>query len=195
MSDGRTLPICLQCTESQSGDGSPGDVPHKRDISLQSTILGVDVGLNGAMAFLRESDLEVVDIPTITIGKSSGKRRREVDLYELARIIDAVPVIEHAYVEKVGAMRGDGPVGAFAFGRTYGAILAVLAANFIPVTKVAPLVWRRGLRIPATSKGDKSAVVARANELFPEHSALWRAKCHADRAEAALIALWGKENA
>ena len=53
-----------------------------------TTILGIDPGLSGALAFLGPNGLTIHDMPTLTAGK-----RREIDEIELARIIDAAGTI------------------------------------------------------------------------------------------------------
>lgn len=172
------------------------------------TILGVDPGVNGAFALIEDGvPVLVMDLPTVAVIKNDRKRR-ELDDYEFARMIDSAGHIDHAFIERVGARGGkptkpgddpskpekrDGAVQAFAFGAVFGGIKAVIAAHFIPRTLVSPIEWRNALGIRRAEKpGDKSLVVARANELFPLHAHLWVAKCHADRAEAALIAEYGR---
>jgi len=55
--------------------------------------------------------------------------------------------------------------------------------------------WKAKLRVPK----DKVAAATRASEMVPHLAYEWRAKSHADRAEAAMIAiyarryLWAKE--
>ncbi len=152
-----------------------------------TTYLGVDPGVNGALAILVDGELVVHDLPTVANGK--GKGRREIDAYELARIIAVAGTITHAFVEKVGAMPTDGSIQAFSFGQVFGTIRGVLSAHFMPITLVSPIKWRNALGVRRSEKrGDKQPSVDMANQLFPKYNHLWRAKCHADRAEAALIA-------
>ena len=63
----------------------------------------------------------------------------------------------------------------------------VVAANFIPLTMVAPLKWKRALGVPA----DKDGARARASQLLPAHAGLWCRVKDDGRAEAALIAYYG----
>jgi hypothetical protein len=42
------------------------------------------------------------------------------------------------WLEKVHTMPGEGPVGAFSFGRTYGLIRGICCANFLPINDVTP---------------------------------------------------------
>lgn len=155
-------------------------------------ILGIDPGVHGAIALLDDGELIVWDVPTVQVVKND-KKRREVDLYELARMVDALGHVDHSFIEKVGAMPRDGAIQAFAFGGVYWALRMAVASAFIPQTTVSPAEWRNGLRIQRPEKpGDKSLVVARADTLFPKHAHQWRAKGHSDRAEAALIAEYGR---
>lgn len=152
-------------------------------------ILGVDPGLNGALAFLDivAGTLTVHDMPTIEAGVKS---KRVVDESGLARMIDASSA-NHAYVEKVGAMPGNGAVSMFGFGVSFGLVRGVIAANFIPVTLVPPQTWKRVLGVPAAKEGAR----ARASQLLPAFSHLWPLVKHDGRAEAALIAYYGATHA
>lgn len=150
-------------------------------------ILGVDPGLNGALAFFEVSAgrIEIVDMPTIAAGTKS---KRVVDEAALASCIDANrPLLQHAFVERVGAMPGQGVTSMFSFGRSYGVLLGVLAAFRVPVTTVQPQRWKAALSVPAAKDGAR----ARASQLMPAFSRLWPLVKHDGRAEAALIAYYG----
>ena len=151
-------------------------------------ILGIDPGLGGALACLADvGDVDVVDMPTLKIARGRSARR-ELDLSTLSRLLDArAPTIRHAFVELASARPGQGVASMFSFGRTYGATLGILAANFIPVTIVTPARWKRALGVPAAKDGAR----LRAGQLLPRAAHLWPAAVHAGRAEAAMIALYG----
>ena len=147
-------------------------------------VLGIDPGLSGAFALFTPTTgaLVVFDMPTFTLSRG-GKTKRDPDATELARLVDAAGPIAHAFVESVGAMPGQGVSSVFAFGLALG----ILAANFIPLTMVAPVKWKRALGVPAEKDGAR----ARASQLMPAHAGLW-SRCKDDgRAEAALIAYYG----
>lgn len=170
------------------------------ECNAMTVVLGCDPGLHGAVCLMEDGAiLANEDIPTVECFRKSGKCYSEVDVYALANLLDGwikrFVIIHRATIERVSSRPTDGHMGAFSFGHTYGAMRMALASHFIPCEPVDTAVWRKGVGIPGrTPKGDKSAVVAKANELWPEHSHLWRAKCHADRAEAALIAWWCLES-
>lgn len=150
-------------------------------------ILGVDPGLNGALALLDvvAGTLAVHDMPTIAAGTNS---KRVVDEAALARLVDLhAKDIKHAYVERVSAMPGQGVTSMFSFGTSYGIVRGVIAANFIPVTLVQPQRWKSTLSVPAAKAGAR----ARASQLLPAFAGLWPLVKHDGRAEAALIAYYG----
>ncbi|OYD80959.1 hypothetical protein [Azospirillum brasilense] len=161
-----------------------------------SVIFAIDPGLTGAIAKARYLDgtlrsMTIYDLPVVekVVGKGrSAKVRRELDLARLHDLLDGhTSEACDAILEEVGAMPGEGAVGAFKFGATWGGIRGVLTAMHIPLTLVRPAEWKRTLRVPA----DKTAARARASELLPAYASNWPLKKHDGRAEAALLALWG----
>lgn len=150
-------------------------------------ILGIDPGLGGALAFIADDGVILVhDMPTIQAGK-----RRTIDRIELARLIDAAGPIEAAYVEKVGTRPGEGAVGAFSFGRGVGIIIGILTAHFIPVHEVTPASWKAKVGIKAGAGKDASRALAK--EFWQRDAGLFARVKDDGRAEAALIAFYGRE--
>lgn len=154
-------------------------------------ILGIDVGLSGALAFRWEDgELRVVDTPTLTIERGR-KTKREMDLSRLATMLedhrDKHPGEIHAYVEQVGAMPGQGVTSMFAFGKSYGVVLGALAALQVPYTLVHPAMWKRAMQVPQGKDGARQ----RASQLLPGSADQWPLKKDHNRAEAALIAEYG----
>lgn len=151
------------------------------------TILGIDPGLNGALAFMDDHELLIYDIPTLAIERN-GKNKRQIDLQKLASIL-RIYKIDHCYLENVNAMPGQGVSSMFQMGRGYGQIEMALAALCIPVTYVTPQKWKKSLAVPK----DKDGARQRASQILPQWAHNWPLKKHADRAEAALIAYYGLE--
>jgi crossover junction endodeoxyribonuclease RuvC len=149
-------------------------------------VLGIDPGLGGALAFLEGDDLTIHDMPVHRLRRGKASKM-EIDLAELARLIDAANPIDHAIVELVGAMPGQGVSSVFAFGKGFGIVLGILAANFVPVTLVAPRRWKSSLQVPAAKDGAR----ARASQLLPRHAGQWVRVKDDGRAEASLMALYG----
>ena len=98
-------------------------------------IIGIDVGLNGAIAMMRGETLTgIFDMPTVTLDRN-GKAKRQISIPELIQILnDFQP--EEAYIEKVFAMAGQGVTSVFSFGRSLGAIEGVIAARSIKATLI-----------------------------------------------------------
>ena len=153
-----------------------------------SAILGIDPGLNGALAFLRsDGGLEIFDMPVHRLQRG-GNAKREIDRYELARIVDAHGPITRAFIELVGAMPGQGVTSTFQFGRSLGIVEGVLSAGFIPTDYAAPRRWRSAMGVRDGKDGSR----ARASALMPSCAGLWTRAKDDGRAEAMLIALYGQ---
>lgn len=151
-------------------------------------LCGIDPGLSGAIAFLdtAEGRCDVHPMPTLALSRS-GKNKREIDAYALADLLRSVR-IGHAFVELVGPMPGQGVSSVGAFMRGYGVVLGVIATVGIPLTLVAPAKWKRALSVPA----DKDGARARASQLLPWSAHQWSRAKDDGKAEAALIALYGR---
>ncbi len=162
-------------------------------------ILGIDPGLSGALALLTPTTLEVFDVPSF----KAKTRGREMNGPEVARWLDSQgceasgldegenrSMIDHAFIESVAAMSRQGVASMFKFGYTAGRLRGIVEAHFIPVTLVSSQKWKRDLGVPR----EKDAARARASELFPSHSDLFVRVKDDGRAEAALIAEWGRRS-
>jgi len=149
----------------------------------QFCIAAFDPGLNGGGAFLtREGLLACFDLPTI--GESAHRR---IDAANLADLLREHGPYAAAYVEQVGARPGQGVSSMFGFGQAYGTILGVIGALAIPVRHVSPAKWKKALGL----NSDGEASRARAIETWPTHAELLARKRDHNRAEAALLALYG----
>lgn len=146
-----------------------------------TTILGIDPGMGGALASISGEESIVYDMPTFEITKGGSVRRR-IDIPKLLDILKNDGA-DHVFIERVSAQPGNGATHAF----TYGFGCGVTAAG-IPFTYVAPQTWKKALNCPA----DKDGARMRASQLLPAMRENWPLKKHDGRAEAALIALWGR---
>ncbi|WP_294534308.1 hypothetical protein [uncultured Rhodoblastus sp.] len=150
--------------------------------------IGIDPGVNGAVVVIGPNGdiVQIHDMPTLADG---AKNRRAINAPLLASIIYKSHATK-AYCELVGPRPGEGAVGAFGFGRSRGVIEGVLAACGVPVTMVAPPVWKRAAGILA-GKENKDSARAVAIARWPGQADLFARKMDIDRAEAALIAIAG----
>jgi len=145
--------------------------------------LGIDPGLEGALAFLDPSGvLEIHDMPTFAVTKS--KRKEYVDLWAVRDLVRGRAIV-HTYLEEVGSSPQMGVVSAFSFGGGYFGVQGVIISHDIALTTVRPGIWKTRMRAPA----DKKQSVSRAKALFPHCSELIGKKD--GRAEAAMLALFG----
>ena len=155
------------------------------------SVLGIDPGLTGALAFNVDGRVSVFDMPVLEI-KRGGKTKRELDLPALKDIIRSFYAYNpkgEAWVEKAQAMPKQGTSSMFAYGQSYGAVLGILAAFSIPLTKIHPTVWKKKMGVNAGKDGCRQ----RASEIFPQYADNWPLKKHHGRAEAALIAAYGAQ--
>lgn len=161
--------------------------------------IGVDPGLGGAIAFYRRHDgmLKIYDMPVRA--KGSHATRKEVDPYELTKIVKRYALYtDIAVIEDVGAMvyrdasgfkRGQGAAQSFAFGKGAGVVIGVLAALGIRIQPVQPAVWKA---LYGLSR-DKEASLVKARGFFPRNAEDFTRKKDNDRAEAALLAFFAAD--
>jgi crossover junction endodeoxyribonuclease RuvC len=151
-------------------------------------ILGIDIGVTGGIAILSPSGelIEVHAMPCLTDGPAG---RRAVNAPLLASIVFASHPTR-AFVESVNARPGEGPTGAFAFGRARaGVIEGVLAATGVRCQFLTPAYWKRAVGLPPGR--DKDASRAAAIQRWPAKAELFSRKKDDGVAEAALIAVAG----
>lgn len=149
---------------------------------MSKTILGVDCGIYGALAFYDTQELIIYDMPVFSRNKT-----QRVDNHKLNQIIrEQSPT--HAYIEQVNAF-GMGATSAYGFGWNCGCIEAVLSCNNIPFSYVTPQVWKKTMQCPTEKDGARM----RATQLLPQFAYNWDLKKHDGRAEASLIALYGSK--
>lgn len=147
------------------------------------TILGIDNGLSGALAFYNQRELIIYDMPTLEVNK-----RPALDIQKIkGLLVQNRP--EHVYIEKLTPMPKISGLTAFSMGHSEGVFLGLLTAFNIPFTLVRPAIWKKAMQCAA----DKDAARARASQLLPDHAHNWPLKKHDGRAEASLIALYGSK--
>lgn len=138
--------------------------------------LGIDPGRQGGLALLDTDTRRVIchDLPPTT-----------ADLHDL---IAGLPIVKHATVERpfYPAHVGTRHVATMAF--NYGVLLGALAWRSIPVVEVTPAKWKAALNVSPDKNGSRE----QASRIFPDDTDQWKRVKDHNRAEAALIAWWGK---
>ena len=149
---------------------------------MNKTVLGVDVGMKGALAFYDVDELIIYDMPVVKRNKTS-----RIDCAEFCRILEEQQP-DSAVIEQVNAF-GMGATGAYNFGWNCSSVEALMEAYKIPYTYATPQKWKKVMECPT----DKDAARMRATELLPQFAHNWPLKKHDGRAEASIIALYGYE--
>lgn len=153
-------------------------------------VLGIDPGLMGALAFLNPRDaslIGVIDMPTIRVTKT----RKEYDVPEIVQYLTDVYDPVAAFIEKVGAMPGQGVTSMFRFGMGYGLLTGIVHGLGVPITHVRPRTWQ-GKMLRDAPKGTKGASIMRAKELWPRAPLVTpRGRLIDGRADAMLLARYG----
>lgn len=148
-------------------------------------IAGIDPGLDGAIALVTSSTIDILDMPTFEL-----KGKRHLDLFGIARFFDLhAGSIVRAIIEEPSAMPGQGVSSMFKFGFNCGVAQMAAACSFIPTKLVRPNMWKAAMGLSS----DKDASRALASRMFPKFSHLWALKKHNDRAEAVLLAVYGSK--
>jgi crossover junction endodeoxyribonuclease RuvC len=154
-------------------------------------ILGIDVGLTGAVAVLTEDGeaVEVWDLPTMGNGKQASRVKQQVNAGALSRRLRTFELDRTgalAYVEQQAARPKQGVAGMFSLGHSLGTVQAVLASLGLPFLMVQPREWKTWYKL---QHADKDASRTLASRLFPTMELYL--KKHHNRAEALLIAGYG----
>lgn len=163
-------------------------------------IIGVDSGLSGAIAFMHVNstnkalDITVYVTPVIEVKKNNKKRREYVDTQIRDLIVDEMdavvgPLSVCMVVEKVHAMPGNGIKQAFNFGVGYGLWRGLATGLNIPLHEVTPQAWKKEIM---QGISDKDAARFKAQKLFPQLSHEFKLKKDDGKAEALLIAEYGR---
>lgn len=153
-------------------------------------IIGIDPGITGAVAFINAGGVTATDTPSHEV-KSGKKTKQDYLPAQMAGILapfSGKPGV-HCFIEKVGAMPGQGVTSMFNFGKGFGLWLGILSALKIPFTLVTPQVWKKEIM---QGMGDKDAARIRAQQLFPAKVQELSRKKDIGRADAILIAEYGR---
>lgn len=162
-------------------------------------VLGIDPGANGAFAVYDTTSRRLVgpvqDVP-VWFQTVSRKKRKRVDALAIADMFDEFEVmgVQLVVMEAVGGRGGQSAVAGFSFGYTVGVIYMAALYSGIVIETVPPQTWKQMLNVPGKSKADDTAIMARADELFPDDRMQFRGDRGGkklDRAEAAMIAKYG----
>lgn len=151
-------------------------------------IIGIDPGKTGSIAVLTYEigkgfyiQEEVHDMPVI------DKDYNEDGISDLLQYFSNKT--HHVFIESVHAMPGQGVCSMFNFGKGFGIIRGILSAFKMTRTFVTPQAWKKEMM---EGIKDKDAARSRAIQLFPHSSLKLCRKKDIGRADALLIAEYGR---
>lgn len=170
--------------------------------------LGIDPGISGAIAVIdgETEDVRFFDTPIL---KVQGPKRT-------TSVIDAAGIVQllrqevdgrvHVVLEKVsaapislgarepcpacGRVPQQGATATFHFGEGFGMWEGILAGLRLPYTLVHPATWKS--KLMRDQGKDKQASILRAKQLYPQAAPCLNLKKHHGRADALLLAHYGK---
>lgn len=141
------------------------------------SVLGLDPGKKGGYGIVNEDGTVQVYGRMPLIGK-------DFDTALLAELFDRA---DHAGIEKVGAMPGQGVTSMFNFGYGYGLLCGIAKGKMKPHTLVRPQAWQK-VMLAGLGGGTKEAAVQRCLQLWPETADFFRVKANQGASDALLIA-------
>lgn len=134
-------------------------------------IAGIDPGISGGIAFITDNGeiIAVEKMPTITVNIIGRKRKtkKEVDVISFSRIlIKNLPT--HVFIEKVGAMPGQGVSSMFSFGMSYGMVLGICRAlhDKFHTELVTPQRWQKSINLNETGASAKERTRSSVHKIF-----------------------------
>lgn len=152
-------------------------------------IVGVDPGGTGALALLDGPQLIAVeDMPVFQVKRGKGFKP-EIDVHSLVALLRTWAP-ECCWFERVGGMDGQSASAAFNFGRLAGMCEALVKASGARFEFSSPHIWKKGMGLIHAAKDDARAM---ATNRWPEMADTFQRKKDDGRAEAALLAEYGRQ--
>lgn len=158
-------------------------------------VVGIDVGITGAIAAIDTvaGEYQIADMPLVVHkGKRGGKAKMPASMVagrKLAKMLRNLdPKETTVFIERVGAMPGQGVVSMFNFGHSAGVVRGVCEALGFKIVFVRPQVWKKTHGLLGTEK-DAARILAISK--YPSLAGDLKRKRDGGRADAILIAQWG----
>ncbi len=152
-------------------------------------ILGIDPGLSGGLCLVegargqRPTVVGCVDVPT-----TGEKAKRRVDVAAVLTFIQSEPP-DFAFIERAQAMPEQGSSSGFIYGRAVGMLEACVLGLGVPLEVIESSAWKKAHGLIHKEKEDSRQ---KAILMFPDAHAFFARKLDHNRAEAALIAAYGR---
>ncbi|KAL3347532.1 hypothetical protein AABB24_021281 [Solanum stoloniferum] len=156
-------------------------------------VIGVDPDTSGALALLKPNQPpQVFDSPhlKVLVGKGVRKRLDAKAIVQLLQSFEA-PLGTTVYIEQSTPYPQDGKQGWWSGGFGYGLWIGLSVASGFSVTPVPSSAWKSEFRL-TRERSNKDYSRELASSLFPSLSTSLKRKKDHGRAEALLIAAYGK---
>lgn len=155
------------------------------------TYVGIDPGLNGAVAFIYEDgSVAVQDMPTMEVA-GDGKVRNKYNTNAMALMLRCFdPSDTRVILEAVHSMPKQGVASSFTFGEGLGMWKGIIAAFGYPLEMVTPQRWKKAMLADQGKYKDASRY--KAIQLFPSLTEQLKRVKDDGRAEALLMAEYGR---
>jgi crossover junction endodeoxyribonuclease RuvC len=155
--------------------------------------IGIDPGLSGAVGVIREDiRLGPLVFDTHTMIVSGVKDKRVHNTAAMAQLL--LPYMDNQGVlvvlENVHSMPKQGVASSFSFGQSLGMWQGIIAALGLPLEMPSPQRWKKEML--ADQGKEKSAARYKAMQLFPSIATQLSRVKDDGRAEALLMAEYGK---
>ena len=152
-------------------------------------VAGIDPGKTGALSILYDNNVvSCFDVPMQLVkGKAKPAWAKWASEWRNAFGFEAPDMI---VIEDIAARPGQGVTSMFSFGRTLGFAHALAQGAGVPVHFVTPFVWKGRLGL---LNSDKGASREKARTLFPASAHAFERVKDDGRAEAALLAYYGRK--
>lgn len=160
--------------------------------------IGIDPGLQGAIAVLAPDEIAVTPMPVV----SSAKGRDQYDMAAIVELLDlqaGVHGAQHVLVtcEKLHAMPMEkgGSIANYYRGRSLMMVEMACTALGIPYQLVSPRAWQKLAHSGTSGEDTKQRSIMAAQRLFPGVSLLRTPRSrvpHDGMAEALLLAWYGR---
>lgn len=152
--------------------------------------IGIDPGLSGAVGLITPESHFVFDTPVVKV--EGDKTRHKYMAAAMAVLLKPFANKEDVLciLENVHSMPKQGVASSFNFGEGKGLWEGIIAAYNIPMELVSPQRWKK--EIMADQGKEKSAARFKAMQLFPSLSDQLKLVKHDGRAEALLMAEYGR---
>lgn len=159
---------------------------------MYDTFIGIDPGKSGAVGIIRPGSTLVVETFDTPIMKAAKGTKNSYDVQGMLDILVKAKESGKTYaiLENVHSMPGQGVSSTFDFGKGFGIWIGILAALKIPHTLVSPVRWKKAMLADMTQ--DKGVSRTRVQQLFPDQAELFAKVKDDGRAEAVLMAEYGR---